>query len=53
MKTDPQTIILLVVGVWTITTTLLAWLLLRANKLHRRSQRIKFPYEVEMEENEN
>jgi hypothetical protein len=36
-------IILLISGVWTTSTILLGWILLRCNKQHRKAQQIKYP----------
>lgn len=52
MKTDIQTIIILLVSIWTIVSLSFGWLLLASEKARKQRNKIKFPYEVESEENE-
>lgn len=51
MKTDPKTVVILLVSIWTISSLLFGWLLIASEKARKQRQKIKFPYEWE-EENE-
>lgn len=50
MKTDIQTIIILLVSIWTTVSLLFGWLLVASEKARKARQKIKFPYEMEEEE---
>lgn len=45
MKTDPKTIIILFVSIWTTVSLLFGWLLIASEKARKARQKIKFPYE--------
>jgi len=54
MKTDLQTVILVILTTWTLGSLAFGWLLVASEKARKERQKIKFPYEVEIEEeNEN
>lgn len=39
MKTDIQTVIILLVSIWTVTSLLFGWLLIASERRHRKRQK--------------
>lgn len=47
MKTEPQTVILILVSIWTLGSLFFSWLLVASEKARKERNKIKYPYEVE------